>query len=118
MHSSRPTRSLRWALPDSSIGRRAAFMYHQLWVTRFDPRQRYPAGEYPFQRRGGDGLPDWANRQLDGSDVVLWHVFGTTHVPRFEDWPVMPVEKAGFQLKPIGFFDQNPALDVPAPRHQ
>jgi primary-amine oxidase len=25
----------------------------------------------------------------------------------------MPVEYAGFTLKPVGFFDRNPALDVP-----
>jgi primary-amine oxidase len=25
----------------------------------------------------------------------------------------MPVEYAGFMLKPVGFFDSNPALDVP-----
>jgi primary-amine oxidase len=25
----------------------------------------------------------------------------------------MPVEYAGFTLQPVGFFDQNPALDVP-----
>jgi primary-amine oxidase len=29
-----------------------------------------------------------------------------------EDWPVMPAERAGFMLKPAGFFDRNPALDV------
>jgi primary-amine oxidase len=25
----------------------------------------------------------------------------------------MPVERIGFCLKPVGFFDQSPALDVP-----
>jgi primary-amine oxidase len=28
----------------------------------------------------------------------------------------MPAERAGFTLKPAGFFDRNPALDV-APGH-
>jgi len=46
---------------------------------------------------------------------VLWHSFGLTHFPRTEDWPIMPVDYTGFTLKPTGFFDQNPALDVPAP---
>ena len=32
-----------------------------------------------------------------------------------EDWPVMPVERAGFALRPFGFFDANPALDVAPP---
>jgi hypothetical protein len=35
------------------------------------------------------------------------------HIPRPEDWPVMPAERIGFTLKPAGFFDRNPALDVP-----
>ena len=29
----------------------------------------------------------------------------------------MPVDYAGFQLKPVGFFVGNPALDVPATSH-
>jgi primary-amine oxidase len=57
-----------------------------------------------------------ADRDLDGQDVVLWHTFGSTHITRPEDWPVMPVERVGFTLKPDGFFDRNPSLDVP-PSH-
>ena len=45
---------------------------------------------------------------------MLWHTFGATHFPRPEDWPVMPVDYRGFTLKPHGFFDRNPTLDVPA----
>jgi len=29
---------------------------------------------------------------------VTRYVFGITHVPRLEDWPVMPVEHIGFTL--------------------
>jgi primary-amine oxidase len=29
----------------------------------------------------------------------------------------MSVERIGFMLKPDGFFDRNPALDVPPPKH-
>ena len=43
----------------------------------------------------------------------MWHTFGATHIPRLEDWPVMPVEHVGFALRPVGFFDRNPTLDVP-----
>ncbi|MCY3733691.1 MAG: hypothetical protein OXG42_05375, partial [Chloroflexi bacterium] len=39
------------------------------------------------------------------------------HLVRPEDWPVMPVQRAGFSLKPWGFFDRNPGLDVPPPDH-
>jgi primary-amine oxidase len=103
------------ASPTSSVGRRATFATKSLWVTAFDPSERRPAGDYPNQSGGGDGLPAWtaADRRLVDADVVLWHTFGVTHVARPEDWPVLPVEYAGFVLKPVGFFDRNPALDVP-----
>ena len=103
------------AQPDSSIGRRAGFARHNLWVTPYAPEQRRAAGDYPNQHVGGDGLPDWtaADRPLVGTELVAWHTFGVTHGPRPEDWPVMPVEYCGFHLLPVGFFDANPALDLP-----
>jgi len=102
----------------SSIGRRAGFATRNLWVTPYAPDERWAAGEYPNQHVGGDGLPRWtaANRPLVDTDVVLWYTFGVTHVVRPEDWPVMPVERCGFSLVPSGFFDGNPALDLP-PSH-
>ncbi|MGQ0573044.1 MAG: primary-amine oxidase [Pseudonocardia sp.] len=102
----------------SSIHARAAFATRNLWVTRYDPAQRYPAGDFVNQNAGGAGLPAWtaADRPIDGEDIVVWHTFGTTHFPRPEDWPVMPVDSTGFTLKPVGFFDRNPALDVPPTR--
>jgi len=101
--------------PGSSVGLRAQFARHNLWVTRYEPDELRAAGNHPNQHVGGDGLPRWtaANRSIVDSDVVLWHTFGITHIPRPEDWPVMPVEYTGFTLVPVGFFDQNPALDVP-----
>jgi len=34
------------------------------------------------------------------SDMLEYsrYVFGVTHIPRLEDWPVMPVERIGFLL--------------------
>jgi len=103
--------------PAAHIVRRATFATRNLWVTPYSPDERRPAGEYPNQSEGGDGLPAWtaADRALVETDVVLWHTFGVNHIARPEDWPVMPVEYAGFWLKPDGFFDRNPALDVPPP---
>jgi primary-amine oxidase len=103
--------------PSSSIAQRAAFSTKHLWVTKYDQEQRYPAGRYVNQHPGGAGLPSWvaADRDIDGEDIVLWHTFGLTHFPRPEDWPVMPVDYAGFKLKPQGFFDRNPSLNAPTP---
>jgi len=108
------------AHPDSSVGRRAGFAQHNLWVTPYAPDERRAAGDYPNQHRGGDGLPRWtaADRSLVGTDLVAWHTFGVSHGPRPEDWPVMPVEYCGFSLVAVGFFDRNPTLDVPpSPGH-
>jgi primary-amine oxidase len=103
------------AHPDSSVGRRAGFAQHNLWVTPYHVDERRAAGDYPNQHEGGAGLPAWTaqDRSLVGTDVVLWYTFGVTHFARPEDWPVMPVEYTGFLLSPFGFFDRNPALDVP-----
>ncbi|APE34744.1 tyramine oxidase [Nocardia mangyaensis] len=99
----------------SSIAARAAFATKNLWVTPYDPAQRYPAGDLVNQHPGQAGLPAFVagNRNIDAQDIVVWHTFGLTHFPRPEDWPVMPVDYAGFKLKPVGFFDRNPALGVP-----
>ncbi|KAG2243188.1 hypothetical protein Bca52824_094966 [Brassica carinata] len=104
------------ARPEAKFLRRAAFLKHNLWVTRYDPEEKFPGGEFPNQNpRSGEGLATWVkqNRSLEESDVVLWYVFGIIHVPRLEDWPVMPVEHIGFTLMPHGFFNCSPAVDVP-----
>ncbi|MGO8873075.1 MAG: primary-amine oxidase [Acidimicrobiales bacterium] len=105
------------AQPESSVGRRAGFARHNLWVTPYEPDERRAAGDYPNQHPGGDGLPAWtaADRSLVGTEIVAWHTFGVTHLPRPEDWPVMPVEYCGFHLVAVGFFDRNPSLDLPPP---
>jgi primary-amine oxidase len=105
--------------PDAPAIKRAQFTTRNLWVTAYDPAEMFPAGDYPNQHPGGDGLPRYAakDRPLENADVVLWHTFVAHHVPRPEDWPVMPVSYVGFHLKPVGFFDGNPALDMPLAEH-
>jgi primary-amine oxidase len=106
-----------FALPGSPLTRRAAFTQHQVWFTAYHPRERFAAGDYPNQHAGGAGLPEYQthDRSLENADVVMWVTLGHHHVPRPEDWPIMPVARLGFVLKPHGFFDRNPALDVPPP---
>jgi primary-amine oxidase len=103
----------------SDIHRRATAATKHLWVTPYRRDERYPAGDFVNQHPGGAGLPAWtaADRPVDGGDIVVWHTFGMTHFPRLEDWPVMPVDTCGFSLKPSGFFNANPTLDVPASNH-
>ncbi len=103
---------------DSVCARRAPFVGKQLWATAYDPERRFVGGEYPNQAEpGSDGVQVWQreDRSLDGAELVLWATVGSHHFPRPEDWPVMPVAKARLRLEPDGFFDRNPALDVPPP---
>jgi len=101
--------------PESFVAKRAAFATKHTWVTRFEQGEQWPAGKYVNQHAGGAGLPAYAagEDRVDSGDIVLWHTFGPTHVPRTEDWPIMPVDRYHFVLRPNGFFDRNPSLDVP-----
>jgi primary-amine oxidase len=103
--------------PDAAVMRRAGFISNHVWVTPYNPQERFAAGEYPNQHPTGDGLPNWtkANRKVADTEVTLWYVFAHNHVPRPEDWPVMPVAMLGFQFRPDGFFERSPAMDVPPP---
>ena len=95
--------------------KRARFVDHHVWVTPFRDDECFAAGDYPNQSSGGDGLLLWTeqDRSIENTDVVFWYTFGHTHIPRPEDYPVMPTAYIGFLLKPNGFFRCNPANDVP-----
>lgn len=101
--------------PASLSGRRAGFVQNHLWVTQFHPDERYPAGEFMNHSDGSGGLPDFVaqDRPIENADIVLWHVFGLHHPVRLEDFPVQPCIRTGFKLTPSGFFDRNPAIDLP-----
>ncbi|MCF3948639.1 primary-amine oxidase [Acidiphilium sp. AL] len=100
---------------DSPSARRSGFIKNHLWVTAFNPDERYPAGEFMNHSDGRGGIEDFIaqNRPIADAEIVLWHVLGLHHLPRTEDFPVQPCISAGFTLMPSGFFDQNPALDLP-----
>jgi primary-amine oxidase len=101
----------------SPILQRLRFATNHLWVTPYHPDERYAAGDYPTQNPEAEGLPRWveADRDIENTDLVVWYVLGSHHVARPEEWPIVPVQRTGFHLKPDGFFDGNPALDLPRP---
>jgi primary-amine oxidase len=105
--------------PASPAFQRAQAIGHTLWVTPYRADERWPCGDFPVQAERDTGLPVWtaADRPISDTDVVLWYVFGIHHITRPEDWPVMPADVVSFWLKPFGFFDRNPALDVPPSHH-
>lgn len=105
-----------YAQPDSLVAQRAGFAKKTLWVTPYEENQMFAGGFYCNQSGGDDTVEIWANREtksIEQKDIVLWYTFGITHLPRVEDFPIMPVEYCGFTMKPCNFFIANPALDVP-----
>ena len=100
--------------PDSPSGRRAAFARNHLWVTRHDPEERYPGGEFMNRSLGQGDLSEIVqqDRSIENTNVVLWHTFGLHHPVRPEDFPVQSCITTGFKLTPSGFFDRNPAIDL------
>jgi primary-amine oxidase len=96
--------------PGSAPRRRASFIDHHLWVTLFDPRQMYASGEWVNLMREREGVDMWSSddRSIVDEDVVLWYTNSVLHLPRPEDWPVMPAHTAGFRLVPLGFWASNP----------
>ncbi len=101
--------------PHTHSGKRAGFVQNHIWVTAFDPEERYPGGEFMNHSDGSGGLADFIrkDRPIENTDIVLWHVFGLHHSVRHEDFPVQPCINTGFRLMPSGFFDGNPAIDLP-----
>lgn len=111
-----PDTTRLFARPGSVVERKAPFVAKHLWATAYDPAERFIAGEYPNQAPlGEEGITAWqrADRPLDGAELVLWPIIASHHYVRPEDWPIMPVQRIGLRLEPDGFFDRNPALDVP-----
>jgi primary-amine oxidase len=98
----------------AKIRQKAEFATHHVWVTKYKVGELYAGGDYPNQAPPGQGLPQYVadDESLINQDVVLWYTMGITHVPKPEDWPVMPVHKLGFKLSPRGFFSRNPAINL------
>lgn len=106
--------------PDSYHAKRSEFGQHAVWVTHYEDDDLFPSGRYTMQSSGGDGIASGiqkrntlgSSKSVRNADIVVWHTFGSTHNPRIEDWPVMPIEKMMVGLKPVNFFTGNPGLDV------
>ncbi|KAI0913146.1 copper amine oxidase [Ustulina deusta] len=112
---------------NSTQAARAPYAKHHLWVTGYRDEELWAAGEFTNQSKKEEGgvkamveRGDWfvdepsvSSEAGQLSSPVVWNVFGLTHNPRVEDWPVMPVEIHQFHIRPADFFTSNPALDMP-----
>jgi primary-amine oxidase len=101
-----------FAASRSEMRRQVGFLEAQLFVTPFRRDEQYAGGEFQNFRLRDEGLTKWirGDRNLLDTDVVLWYTLGVTHLPRPEEYPVMPASRAGFRIIPSGFFGQNPAF--------
>ncbi|KAK4545123.1 hypothetical protein LTR36_003674 [Oleoguttula mirabilis] len=94
--------------------KRAEFADRSIYAVKYRDGELFAGGKYTNQSRGGTGVRSWADRKenIVDQDLVVFVQFGINHIPRIEDFPVMPCEIIKVSLKPVNFFDKNPALDV------
>lgn len=104
-----------YSRPESGVRKRGGFIDHHFWTTRYHPDEVYSAGDFINQNKQGYGLKQWVenDESIENQDLVNWYTVGITHVPRPEEWPIMPVAHLGFKLWPAGFFVKNPSMDLP-----
>jgi primary-amine oxidase len=103
---------------NSPVRRIAGFIDHQFFTTRYRSEEQFAAGNYPTLSVQYESLRDWVrdDESIVNQDVVIWYTLGVTHIPRAEDFPIMPSESTGFLISPKGFFNRSPALDIPEAR--
>jgi primary-amine oxidase len=104
------------AHPSSVAAKRAKFAQHHLWVSKYRDGDLWAGGKFTTNSyEETDGLSSYVARaeNVRNDDLVVWVTMGLTHIPRVEDFPVMPTEKLRLALKPADFFSRNPAVDVP-----
>ncbi|MDQ6600602.1 copper amine oxidase [Bacillus salipaludis] len=102
---------------DSYLAKRVGYAGKHVWVTPYNENELYPEGKYINQSTKEIGLGLWTqqNRPIENTDDVVWVTTGITHIPRAEEWPIMPTEWVSLLLKPYNFFDQTPTLDLQKP---
>lgn len=99
---------------DEWIYNRLSFMDKQLWVTKYNPEERFPEGKYPNRSAKDTGLGQFSadDQNIVNTDNVVWLTTGTTHIARAEEWPIMPTEWVNVLLKPWNYFSETPTLHL------
>ena len=99
---------------DEWIYNRLSFMDKQIWVTKYNPDERFPEGKYPNRSNKDTGLGQFTadDQNIVNTDTVVWLTTGTTHIARAEEWPIMPTEWVNVLLKPWNFFSETPTLHL------
>jgi len=100
--------------PDDPPFKRNSYVAYQVWVTPYSREERYAGGRFAVMSSGADTLGEWTShrRPIGNRDIVVWYTMGFHHIPRMEDWPVMPTHWNSFSLMPQNFFAHNPAITI------
>ncbi|CAL8090528.1 unnamed protein product [Orchesella dallaii] len=99
---------------DSPLRDRVRWTDHNTWVLPYNQDQLYAGDVYL-----DGGLANWTNANpnanIENTDIVLWHIARSFHIPDVEDWPVYSADAGltGFRLRPSSFLKSNPANTVP-----
>lgn len=103
-----------FANPKSRIVKRALYLQHNLFVTKYEDDQFYVTGKYPVENCEDQGLARYTkeDKNLVNEDVVLWYMSGMCHSPTTEQYPVMPCETIRVRFAPHDFFQENPMLNI------
>jgi primary-amine oxidase len=108
-----PSDSVATLYPPAGEHGIAAFTFHQFWVTPYRDGELFADGHFPNQPPPNytDTLYHYANGEsVFDRDIVVWYSLGETHVPRAEDYPLMPTMKLSVLFRPDGFFSRDPSL--------
>ncbi|WP_196502398.1 tyramine oxidase [Aestuariivirga litoralis] len=91
---------------------RAGFTAYALWATHYAADEQWSAGLYPNLATKDEGLPAFVaqKRSINNEDLVLWYTMGFRHVPRPEDYPILPTYWHEVTLRPSFFFDKDPSM--------
>ncbi len=97
--------------PDDPPQQRADFSSHEMWISKYNPDELWAAGLYPNLSKGGDGLPQFVKdrQSLENEDIVVWYTMGFRHLPKPEDFPILPTLWHEVTLSPAYFFERDPS---------
>ncbi len=93
---------------------RAGFSKTTMWVSRFQPQEQWAAGLYPNLSSKDEGLPAFVsdNESIANEDLVMWYNLAFRHIPRPEDFPILPTYWHELKLRPASFFDMDPSMTL------
>lgn len=94
------------------IEKRATFMQHNFFATRYHDGEHYAMGKHPIEKGHDEGLGKYIedNENIVDKKNVVWYQTAFVHSPHVEQYPLMTYEELEVSARPHNFFNENPAL--------